>query len=232
MDKLALETILKNNPAVSEALTNLHREIRKASASDIEAAELLAEAIGQPLYKPPTWGHKSNAPYYQEKYAAQIKKSLLKMDSPAKGDLLLKAREFRVSRKTLRELINQAWRYLIERDSEKDRWRDLRGQIEVGLAPDGILLRWKNGAKTEIEEEFVPHVKHQNMEWKTELEEFIVNAEDGKKLVLTEQRLSEDQIEYIKAICEQTPGLFPKTISMTTVEIIKNLSLWKRMNEE
>lgn len=229
MDKVALESILKENPQISQALSSLQDAVTKASKDKAQAAEILSEALGQPLYRPPTWSSKSNASYYQDKYASILKKSLQKMD-PAKGDLLIRAKDFRISRRSLRELINQAWRYLIERDDESLKWKELRSEVEVAISPEGVILRWKRNAKINVEEEFVAHKQVDDYEWKKELDEFIANAEDGKKLVITELNLTEEQITYVNNIVDMTPGIFRLNVGMTRIELAKNLSLWNRMN--
>lgn len=239
MQNLELEQLINQNPKIKEALSTLHSEVSRMEKNKEKAAELLGEILGISPSRPKRWDSNSNASYYKEKFGVFVLDKIITRlhDLDRDKDLEVEARPLKVSRGTLKIMVIQGWLWLIEHSSEEDakRYKQLREDVTISKCSSGVTIRWKDSCLIETEGDVVvkdvPHTKKNNFKWKSELDEFISNAQDNDKLVCEGLDLSGEQLDYVKNMIDQCQGFFIKVLKTTRIEIIKNLEVWKRIQE-
>jgi hypothetical protein len=233
-----IEKLINDYPKIKEALAILYAEIARIETNKDKAGKLLAQILGISPDRPKGWQDGSSATYYKPKYGKWVLEEIIsKIEGKGKNlDYEISARDFRVSRKTLKMLAVQGWLWLIEHSEPEvgAKYRQLRDELEISLSSNGIVLRWKDshvvdlGAKVELQE--IQHDRNARVKWKSELDDFIANAKDNDKLVCENLDLRADQIEYIKELVQQCPGIFIKNLKTTKIELIKNLVVWNKVH--
>lgn len=178
---------------------------------------------------------KADAPYYDEKYAMILKKTLDKFaDTPRNTTVTFKCAEYRLRRKSIQNRIFSAWKYLIDfLDTPDRKYANLRQQVMVREHPEGVQLVWKKGADLlyapKLEPEFST-VELDERPWKKQIDQFLDEAEENDKLDLRVHLKPED-ITWLEDYLLGSLDSIVYNISLRRVTLIKNKDLAKAVKD-
>lgn len=235
--------IIDSSPAAKAALETIFSEAKRLSNTDEESKKFLQELLNFHPDKPKGWGRHTNASYYSAKYADILRPILESMiaDKEREHSIFIDKRKFNnISTKTLLAIISQAWLFLIERSEseiECNKWKTLRGEVEVCKDIGGVRFNWKPiittpiaGEHFQILEPQKDNIDFQN-QWKQDLLEFLEKAQDNDRLEIKGLNLKEKHIIWIKELLNGIEGIFIKTLTSYQISVIKNKELWEKYGQ-
>lgn len=168
-------------------LLHAHREVKEA----LKEAKRF-EARNNPN-NPNGWSGISNASYYREAFALELKGYLDTLaDAGPSKEFYFDAVKARRSPKTIQSRFNQAFLYLVERlDTPDKKYEQLRSVIEVARESRGVRIRWKP-LKEKLEGELLDSAAP-SLLWYEEFEAWLDMAEDGMSFTRTNVRITGEE---------------------------------------
>lgn len=144
-----------------------------------------------------------NWSYYKESYGRDIRPALEKLYNDESEDILYRYALFTsIKKQTLYQLIYQAWQWLIDNDTDKEKWADLWARCKVIRDKAGIVITVNHSRfidQTKLRFESVPRQNKEELAgWKEELYEFLENSKPGSKLDLQKLQLSAEDMALIE----------------------------------
>lgn len=181
--------------------------------------------------KPYGWGPKSNATYFKEYYAKEIKEYIDKM-MVSREPIIYRYSLFcnentGMSKQTLYTKVNQSIRYLCEKmDTPDGRYRKWLDQVDVwrDSERDGVVIEYPAGfARPELNDvmpkpEFI-QPKEQMPRWRRELDEWLDSNSD-LPYVQEHLALSPEEVKQIKIELAGLKGI-QANVNGTSIKIIK-----------
>jgi hypothetical protein len=104
---------------------------------------VVAELKQQPSLIPKDWSPNSNASYYRESYAMEVKGYLDSMNI-GKDLVIPKEKIRRSNKKTMIQKLHQGWLYLCENCDPTGKYAEMRKRIQIVKLPGGVALIWKS----------------------------------------------------------------------------------------
>jgi len=172
--------------------------------------------------KPEGWGSKSAAPFYNSKYAEELRPHLDQLyivPNPTEHpdeiffnkdtELFFGTHNF-TSLKSGRIKLQNSWTWLIDNDDPYKIYRRLKDCLRIRNEPGGLTIRWtENISKARmlakehtlesspIKSSVVDPIQKKSSKWKSELDDFITNAISGEVLKKSRQTFTTKDQEYI-----------------------------------
>lgn len=174
--------------------------------------------------RPPGWSKRSNAPYYKEVYALQMKRVVDDM-LDTRQDQVYFFKDFpRTSPTTLYLRIHQSIHYLIDYlDTEDKRYAKWNEMISITRErKTGIRLSFIEGVRTAQMENFTPRAaipKSEIPKWKQSVEEYLESSRTSP-LHITGLMLTPDDIKHAKESLTGVAGILFR-ITSSEIKIIK-----------
>lgn len=185
-----------DNDNITPPITKEFLAVWKSLFPGKSLAEVISAIELKPYQQTPKcWSKNSNAPYYQEKYALQIK-VLVDWMVANKEPVCLRYEDFDgISRNTLLQRCSQSFTYLIEKMDSTGFYKALRCKISMKKEESGIALYFKEAKNVKDELLFHP-IKEQEKqsEWKHKLQDFLDNEKEGIPFKLEGLNLSDEEI--------------------------------------
>ena len=172
--------------------------------------------------KPPGWSRHSNAPYYKEEFALQIKKWIDLMLQNG-GDIIYRWDIFceDVSRNTLYNKVNQSIRYLIERMDENGKYQNWYNTVDIDRT-NSVGLRIKFRTSTDAHN-FTPQLvkPEQSLpKWRRDLDEWLEDDKKTKPFCEEGLALSPEEIKQLKTELYGLVGIVA-SITSYAIKVIK-----------
>lgn len=200
----------------------LLKEIRDAAKANPEHVKAVTEvvlknnkdAVKYKLYRRPTgWSKLTNAPYYKEVYAIQLRDTVIDKMLTSREDWRLDYKDNpTISKNSLQNKVLQAFLYLSDHldlktgDPEHPnffKYTIMRNAVEVCKESMGIAIRWKD--KYEMKGSEVaplgsaPIAKRKEVaDWRSKLAKWLENAEMDTKYEDRKVNLSPEDIEELE----------------------------------
>jgi hypothetical protein len=232
--------LAQSSPAIQGAIEILQQEISRLTNDEKEAGNILSSLLNLSNVRPAGWSPNSHAGYYKEKYGKLLLKWLAEMEAHPDKNLIIETKKVNRSRETIRNIVSQAWDWLIanERDDEQRQMLvTQRSSLHIKKVATGVMLSRRTTA--DEEENFITTfvaahgIKTEDIKrWKTDILTFTENAEDGQKIVLDGLVLEPYDIDWLKNYIKESKCLFPIKIMTSVIELIKHKELWSKMNED
>lgn len=205
------------------ALEMLKAKIEKLAVSSPEAKALLAEL--ETPSRPSGWSTQGVAPYYKPEYALRAKQALDKLLANPDEDVVIYSDPLKISSNTLYQQMLQGMLFLKDHMDEKSeqypegKYAKVISYISRHKRRKKVIIAFKDFAPylrdlPDEPEEETTVVEFQPSTWRTELEDFIMNAEEGAEFYKTGQHFKEADVEYVQRLL--TPLDNFAVISMTT----------------
>ena len=190
--------------------------------------------------KPPAgYSSKSNLSYYSPQGGEEIKVELNKLIDGSKVRLCFDSFKLSVQPATLWVRLDQSWKWLMENDVDKEKWKALREVYEI--TKDGRYVRiqkrlmatpLKEG--TLIEEDSRVDDYSLKVDWKGTLQKYIeIEEKSLPPLELTGLRLSSDDLEsmsiYLGGLDEKIATIY---LNAHGFKVIKNEELAKALKKK
>lgn len=194
--------IVQNNPAIAQAV--------------------LDQAISK---RPSNWSRRSNAPYYNEKYASVTKKVIDEMMID-RDDRLYPLTQFPgKSIETIYLRLNQSWRYVMEKMDPDGRYRKFNQMFRIRRIKDvGVKIEMIEESKNdELLNTFVPLKVVDNekkMTMPERIDAFIESAKVGGEFHEFGLCLTSDQIKDIKNSMADIQNFICK-VTTTEIKIVR-----------
>lgn len=205
---------------------DLNSELKRAFKDPETAAKVASVLI--PSNKPDGWSKKSNAPYYKEIYAKEIKETLDSVMA-TKQDQLYSYEDFEklgMSHATVYLRVNQSSRYLMKYMDPKGEYADIlmnkvaiTKERNVGVRIS-LLPEYR---ETATESVFKPRSvipKSDAPKWRKELEDFLEKAEAGDKFHKQGLALDPDEIRELNDSFLNVTG-FIANITSYEIKIVR-----------
>ena len=194
----------------TEALRQMQELLRAP-----EARKKFVKALTAPVSttkKPSSWSSLTNAPYYRERFALELKMvadAMLAEYNEGKFE----DREYRysqfcegsagISKNTLYLKINQSKLYLLEPENGLDpdgMYKRFFELITITRERTGIRLSYNKDVRggSSMLPEKVMELKEQTITWKTKVDEFLDNAMPGEVFELKRLSLTDEEQQTIK----------------------------------
>lgn len=172
--------------------------------------------------RPPTWSKASCSPYYKEHFALELKKHLDAMMDDREDRMWLFADFKWLSKNSLYLMLNQAFRYLVDRmDTPEQKYANLRQIISVTKAKD------KHGTPIGIRMTIVDmpiltahKITKKEDAWRLDMENFIEEAQSGQVFIAKDLMLSADEMIDLEAFIATFDNIMAN-ITMTSVKLVK-----------
>lgn len=191
---------------------------------DARTASKVVDIVVQGTSRPVNWSRKSNAPYYKEMYAKQLKSEIDKMLSNG-NDIVYRYStwctiETKMTTNTLYTRINQSIRYLIDHMDTPDhyyaKWYET---VRVSREKEvGVIIRFIPGIRCGNLENFKAdeiQPKEQMPRWRMNLEDWLESS-DPKPFVAENLALTPEEITLFK---EQFSNITNVIASVTSASI-------------
>ena len=205
---------------------DLNSELRRAF-KDPETAARVANAL-VPSSRPDGWSKKSNAPYYKEIYAKEIKDALDSVMA-TKQDMLYSYADFEklgMSHATVYLRVNQSCRYLMKYMDPEGKYADiLMNKVSITKERNvgvriSLLPEYR---ETGTESVFKPKSvvpKSDDPIWRKKLEEFLENAQPGETFHKSGLALDPDEIKELNDSFISVQG-FIANITSYEIKIVR-----------
>jgi len=205
---------------------DLNSELRRAF-KDPETAARVANAL-VPSSRPDGWSKKSNAPYYKEVYAKEIKDTLDSVMA-TKQDMLYSYADFEklgMSHATVYLRVNQSSRYLMKYMDPEGKYADiLMNKVSITKERNvgvriSLLPEYR---ETGTESVFKPKSvvpKSDDPIWRKKLEEFLENAQPGETFHKSGLALDPDEIKELNDSFISVQG-FIANITSYEIKIVR-----------
>ena len=188
-----------DQPTTEQHAANAVREFFK----DPKVAEAVVNSVVK--RKPTTWSRRSNAPYYNEHYATQLKHVADEMLRTREDQVFFYKVFEKISHNTLYIRINQSIRYLVENLDTGDVYHKWSEMISVTRERNvGVILALKEQYRSTPSVEFRPKpvlpVKDIPV-WQRQIEDFLEDPRQTKlhidKLCLTPEQMKEINASFV-----------------------------------
>lgn len=153
------------------------------------------------LMAPEKWSTLSNATYYREKFARELKPVLDAMIEDRKNRIFRYSSYRSMQPSTLRLRIDQAWRYLSTFLDPDGKYKALRKEVDLRKGENGIVA-WiiEEGVVEPMRADLlsVADDTGKGRSWRDDLETFLNEAPEGDKLVIKNIDLLEDDRVHLE----------------------------------
>lgn len=161
-------------------------------------------------------------PYYRKKYADAIKSTMdCMLQDKTKDAVFAYSMLARVKPTTLLQMIHQGMLFLCDNEDPTGEYKRLRGMIEVKKTPTAVIVRRKAvNDELVLQPQMVDSTVTDDHGWKAQLEEFIDSADEGTKLILKNQNLTQDEVKFIQEQIAMAPNI-RGVVSNNSVKLLK-----------
>ena len=191
-----------DKPSISaeDALKNIQDLFKKVDKEKL--AKLLADRGD--TKKPNNWSSLTNAPYYRERFALELKVVLDEMIQEAEANIF-EDREFfyssfpTLSHNTLYLRVNQSKLYLVNKLDSENKYKRFLELVAITREKSGIRLSYNRDVlhpAVPLKANKVMPIEQQTITWKVKLDEFLSSDKAGV-FELDKLALDDDDIEVI-----------------------------------
>lgn len=218
--------------AMSESENTIKEYLEKMLADPVLSARLV-DGIVHGQKRPAGWSKFSRAPFYNAKYATEVKEVLDGMIADRKGRVWKYSVYADVSPTTIYLRVNQGMRYLLENMDPDNVYARFRETIVIrrdhGRSGDknaGVHIEILPEYRVSVEgTPFVPETvtEHGKIpKWKEAIESYLSDAQPGSApLVIEGLMLTPQELADIKCELAGLQGTIMSSITATTIKLIK-----------
>jgi hypothetical protein len=196
------------------------------------------EATAQHI--PKGWRPGSTASYYKESAAKDLQvvlDSMIAETPDAVGklkDRFLNRRVLNLNKATLYQKITQGWLYLIEHMDPEGVYKNLRLECEVQREHEGVRIARKANMQTKsIAATLAASATLDGasqtgsvVNWRSALEEFIVNAKEDDVFNMDGLTLDDEDIQNIKSMLITIPGMNVIALNERRIKLLFNMEMY------
>lgn len=173
--------------------------------------------------RPTQWKGASNAPYYKERFALELKVNVDDMIADGENRMY-RYSEFRDYTPTSLYLkINQSFRYLIDYlDTPDHKYRIFRECVSITKHKgQGILISFNKDIRKGGDDKFIPtKVDRNGSAWRAEMDDFLENASEGHCFYRDKLMLTSDEVEELRMSLDALEGIVAN-VKTTSIKIVK-----------
>ena len=181
--------------------------------------------------RPPNWAKSSNPPYYRERFAVELRKHLDEMMTDHE-DRLYRYEDFTwLSKNSLYLMLNQALRYLLDHLDHEGKYAAYRQMISITRERDrfgaskGIRFSIAKDIRSGGAPPFIStKVRDKEDAWRTDMENFIEEAEEGSEFEIKKLALSPEEIYELEVFLGGFSNILAN-IGPSSIKLVKISSL-------
>lgn len=216
------------------------QEIRAKQLSDEAIAQLRdlfnrvpndrrKEIFEEPNKRPTNWSRKSNAPYYKERYALQLRSVLDEMIQEHYKNIhttrYFYYKEANLSKNSMYLMIRQSLMFLLDQMDPDRVYKRFSELIKIEKEETGIRISYCDDIEQLADSPLnkvvvIEDQTEQEITVQARIEEFLENAKPGEKFELTRLQLDNEIVENLRLSVSQLKDIVA-SITRTNIRLIK-----------